>query len=178
MNFSLLLQSRHWSSTPEFMEEMGSSTVIELPADHTQITVLRSYQDAIYDWVKDYSGSLPPEFSVNFEDDFERLYQFITGKAVEAETVEVEIDLIDAEVKLRRKSGGNDHMIAETVAKQKKTDKPKDRVAEVVTEGPQTVTPCTDCTEPVENQDRLDLSMLRYREPLCAKCFNQRLSSK
>jgi DNA-directed RNA polymerase subunit RPC12/RpoP len=52
---------------------------------------------------------------------------------------------------------------------------PADRVATATFEGTATDVKCTDCEKKVENEDRLDLSMIRYREPLCGECFSRRL---
>lgn len=41
--------------------------------------VLQSYGTNRYPWVKDRSGKLPPEFSVNFDDDYKRIDQVIFG---------------------------------------------------------------------------------------------------
>jgi hypothetical protein len=38
---------------------------------------LQTYPDPMHDWLKDQSGSLPMEFPVNFEDDYDRLSKLI-----------------------------------------------------------------------------------------------------
>jgi hypothetical protein len=184
VDYSLLIQNRHWSSAPQFMEEMGQQGAIEVPGDHTQFTFLRTYSDKIYEWVKDASGTLPPEFDVNFEDDYTRIKALVTAKiATLPPSGDLTIKLpSDEENKLKRKIGSTDHHIAETVRETKKKSakitvaaEPADRVATATFEGTATDVKCTDCEKKVENEDRLDLSMIRYREPLCGECFSRRL---
>ena len=184
MDYSLLIQNRHWNSSPEFITEMGSDVTIELPSDHTQFTYLRTYSDKIYEWVRDMSGTLPPEFELNFEDDYGRIHDLVVARIQElpgsgSRTISLPAD---EENKLKRKIGSTDHHIAETVRETKKkstkiavaTDEGP-RVAQATLEGKPTDVKCTDCDNMVESEDRLDLSKIRYREPLCGTCFNRRL---
>lgn len=181
MDYSLLLQSRHWGSPPEFIEALGEEVTVEFPDDHTQLTYLRTYSDATYEWVRDMSGTLPPEFEVNFEDDYARLIDLITAKSkdlTEGTSGEVYLDP-EAEPKLVSKDGSTASFISksvEDVQATKVTIAPPStpRAKEAVFEGATTDVKCTDCDNMVENEDRRVLSMIRYREPLCSTCFQHR----
>ena len=179
MDFSLLLQSRHWGSPPELVEELGGDDpVVEFPEDNTQLTYLRTYQDGVYEWVKDYSGTLPPEFVVNFTDDFTRLYELVTQKRLTLSPSGTKTIVTD-EGEVPHRTGTTAHQIKETKVKAQKLkiDKSGPRVLTAEFEGGVTDTPCTDCEKLVENQDRLDLSKIRYRVPLCTECFTKRLNA-
>lgn len=51
----------------------------------------QTYQDAQHTWVKDRSGKLPMEFTVNFDDDFDRLHKLIYGSLPSASTTVGEV---------------------------------------------------------------------------------------
>lgn len=200
MHLSMVMRSRYWETTPEFIEEMGVSDTIAVPRDNTASSYLQSHQDEHFGWVLDRSGTMPPEFFLNFEDDFSRVLETVMRPRVDSVVVpgstrEIPMNAEDQKL-LERKEGGNDTLIAEMAKhKQEKREGWDSKPAEVKTPAapkekpapraatlpvdesqPTTDVKCSDCTKMVENKDRLDLSMIRYREPLCADCFSSRLS--
>jgi hypothetical protein len=73
---------------------------------------LQCYPDSQHDWIKDHSGMLPMEFPINFEDDYERLAQYVFGTAVTAPKAEVKLttstadDVVDKSRSNSGKAGG------------------------------------------------------------------------
>jgi len=74
---------------------LRASTVVRpVDGEAQRVTVryIQTYQDTNHPWVKDRSGKLPPEFPINFHDDFDRMYAVIfdeekhVGAAVEGTT--------------------------------------------------------------------------------------------
>lgn len=68
--------------------------------DHTErgiARILQTYPDTRHSWIKDRSGRLPMEFEVNFEDDYERIYDLIFG-GVDASEEEVTVREVEAHV--------------------------------------------------------------------------------
>lgn len=45
----------------------------------TLVRYIQTTPDTNYEWIKDHSGKLPPEFPVNFTDDFQRIYDLVYG---------------------------------------------------------------------------------------------------
>lgn len=61
---------------------LTSRTVNEIKDGKAEKVVkryLQTYPDSEYGWIKDRSGRLPQEFEVNFEDDYERMFNLIYG---------------------------------------------------------------------------------------------------
>jgi hypothetical protein len=59
---------------------------------------LQTYPDSAHDWVKDHSGTLPMEFPINFEDDYERFSKFVFGTAsVSAPKAELKLSTSDVD---------------------------------------------------------------------------------
>lgn len=59
-----------------------------------QRTIKRYFQtfpDAQHDWVKDHSGTLPMEFPITFDDDYDRLAGFVFGSASAAPKAQVQL---------------------------------------------------------------------------------------
>lgn len=58
---------------------------------------LQCYPDSQHDWIKDHSGTLPMEFPINFNDDYERLSGYVFANAVAAPKVEVKLSTSTAD---------------------------------------------------------------------------------
>jgi hypothetical protein len=186
VDFSLLVQAQHYKSGgPEIVEELGRDPFLsEDQATHIDYRFIRSYPCSMNEWVKDLSGSLPPELELNFQNDFDTLKGFIDEKRQslpESETYDVPEDdaaavasdltsgvPVDTYIAQVRKD------ISKPVEQAEATPVAIESAAESSAGESSTVAPCTDCGNSIENQDRVDLSMIRYRVPLCAECFNGR----
>lgn len=200
VDFALLVQSRHLATPIELSVELGSEPAVE-PGDHVDYRFIRSYSDEMYEWVKDFSGGLPPEMELNFSDDFERFRAYVDTARQQVPPSE---DLFETEVTpevvadLKRESMGVDKFLTSSL-QQPAGDVPQYTVnngnaaapqqqvaapeaepqlpkAEEPAGGAGTGVPCTDCGNEVDSQDYLDLSKIRYRTPLCAGCFTARRS--
>jgi hypothetical protein len=66
--------------------------VVDGKAQKRIIRVLQTYRDARNPWIKDRSGKLPSELVVNFEDDFQRIYDLVYGNLSLPETQTTEIE--------------------------------------------------------------------------------------
>lgn len=170
MDFSLLMQSRFWSEpTDSNLMINGQPVAVGFPEPQTSMRYLRTYSDGIYEWVRDLTGTLPLEVPLNFESDYETIIGYVDPKRESLAVTEVkEVETPEGvDKKLRRRKGGADHFIKDTVKKVQE----KKAVEEVVAP---TDVECAQCFSKVESEDQVDLSKIRYREPLCSSCFNKR----
>jgi hypothetical protein len=188
MDMALLITARHYSTGgPELIEEMGRDPYMsEDTAVHFDSRTMITYPSAMYEWVKDLSGVLPPEMELDFQNDFGTLHELVSAKAeslpeslifeddsaeVQADealnTTGVPVDTYIAGLTDRAKQFGAEAapVVAEALSE---TETPVEEA---------TGTACADCGKAVENQDRIDLAMIRYRTPLCAGCFDSRRNS-
>lgn len=55
------------------------TVVVDGKAKKEIVRFMQTYRDSKYPWVKDRSGRLPMEFPINFEDDYQRLFDLIYG---------------------------------------------------------------------------------------------------
>lgn len=195
VDLSLLVQAQHFSSGgPQLIEELGRDPYLsEDEAVHIDYRFLRTYPSSMFEWIKDFSGALPPEMQLNFNDDFGIIQQHIDAKrdelppseefgeagADEGEerlnTAGVPVDTYIAGLSEKAKKFGEDR--AETVERVVALAETAPVLSEAAPAEETTDTACTDCSKPVENQDRIDLAMIRYRTPLCASCFDSRRNS-
>lgn len=64
----------------------GDSTVVTSEDGETSERVIRrwaqTFRDDQHPWIRDNSGKLPPEFEINFTDDFDRLYKAVYSGVV------------------------------------------------------------------------------------------------
>lgn len=128
------------------------------------------------DWVKDYTNTLPPIFELNFENDFDRILD-LRDQIVVNESQSVDID-IDVEVPVlskpkpkegyTRKPGKTKPPTANTTTTAKIQELP-----DHLQLTPKTTTPCSDCTNPIESNDWVELSTSRYDRPLCKSCYTK-----
>ena len=190
VDFSLLVQAQHYKSGgPEIVEELGRDPFLsEDQATHIDYRFIRSYPCSMNEWVKDLSGSLPPELELNFQNDFDTLKGFIDEKRQtlpESETYDVPEDNAAAAASDLTSGVPVDTYIAQVrknIDTSTKTEEVEPTATPVAIESAAEssagespiIAPCTDCGNSIENQDRVDLSMIRYRVPLCAECFNGR----
>lgn len=203
VDFSLLVQAQHFSSGgPQLIEELGRDPYLsEDEAVHIDYRFVRTYPSSMFEWIKDFSGALPPEMQLNFNDDFGIIQQHIDAKrdelppseefgdsgADEGEerlnTAGVPVDTYIAGLTDRAKKFGEDRAsyVESAADVPTKVARPSNDITEALSEAAPaeetTDTACTDCSKPVENQDRIDLAMIRYRTPLCASCFDSRRNS-
>lgn len=59
----------------------GNTTVIGADGNPQRVITryAQTYRDAQHPWIRDNSGQLPPELEINFEDDFQRIYDGVFG---------------------------------------------------------------------------------------------------
>jgi hypothetical protein len=69
----------------------------------------QTYPDPTLPWVRDNSGKLPPEFEVNFTDDFARLYEAVFGGALNLAPSSV-IGQVEDPVARELPASGNSHV--------------------------------------------------------------------
>jgi hypothetical protein len=159
---------------------------------------LQTHPDSQHDWVKDHSGTLPLEFPVNFNDDYDRLSAFIFGQAQPAPTPAPKVEDVAEtpepkptyeKVKAQRRPDPKPRVpIAEvpTVDAQLPEDPPPSKresepVPEKETEevkpeepAPEADPVCSECGEVVENPDVAEVSEIRYGVVLCRAHFAAR----
>lgn len=124
------------------------------------------------EWLHDYTNTLPPKLSLNFEDDFQRIldYRESLGELPESmqETVEIEgeVPSLSREPhKVSVKKRPPEKKI-EPVQVQQNTQNTQTQEA--------TDTDCSDCGKKIETQDWVDISTRRYDAALCRGCFVNR----
>lgn len=59
------------------------TTVVEGKSQKNMVRYAQTYFNSSYPWVKDRSGRLPAEFPINFEDDYDRMFELIYGGIAE-----------------------------------------------------------------------------------------------
>lgn len=55
------------------------TVVVDGKAEKRVNRYMQTYRDTKYPWIKDRSGRLPMEFPINFEDDYQRMFDLIYG---------------------------------------------------------------------------------------------------
>lgn len=117
--------------------------------------VLQTYPDANHPWIKDRSGKLPAEFVINFDDDYQRLFDTIYG----------EVDKIP--------EGKNPIVVQTTKPEPEPEPESVKEDLELKVEAPVEAKElvCEECKGPIENQNQADLSRIRFRKQYCRSCF-------
>lgn len=154
---------------------------------------MQTYPDAMHGWIKDRSGRLPQEFTINFNDDFQRMDAIMFGHIRKAQAEEREATV--AELK---------EIVDKSVVEPKLAAKPEpepesEPVAEVKVEVDTSPKPVEPAPEPLiptgavqgtfdkspdavaadcphglgctVDKDMADLSFIRFRKRLCRDCF-------
>lgn len=144
--------------------------------DNKAIKVVTRYFQTVPDnnhsWIKDHSGKLPAEFPVNFEDDYQRMYDLIYGSMpVLAETQERVIEDVEPEP-LAVPAEPQPKVSASTLVGTKPEKKP-----EPIPDPPAPATngdasyECVECGEKEITEDQYNLSRIKYRKVMCRECF-------
>jgi hypothetical protein len=164
----------------------------------TQVTerVLITQPDGQHNWIKDRSGKLPAEFEVNFEDDFDRIYELIFGGVDLPD--EEGIDLVstpgrtEADREPEPEPGPAPTDVTESAAPEQTTvseptpeptpaETPVEITPPTAIQQPSEVAPvkpaevagdrvCEECGDAISD-DQADLSRIRFRRPLCREHF-------
>lgn len=179
VDFSLLMKVRSYHPEPEFEHELGAEPKLVPGGEFLTQHYLRSYADHRYEWVRDSLGVLPPEYEVNFTNDWVYISELVNAKRDSLpESSSRVASFEDESLKLERREGGADNYIQQLRGKPQEPieERPKPVIEQQLETPAETPldTLCTDCGNGVENQDRVDLSMIRYRTPLCGRCFDNR----
>lgn len=107
----------------------------------TIVRHLVTFPDPQYPWLKDRSGKLPGEFSINFEDDYERMHALIYGNVPLVD--QLTLDVVNVpEVP---------EVMPEAVIKGKFE--------------------CAECATKFDSDDQAALSKMRARKVLCKPCY-------
>jgi hypothetical protein len=160
----------------------------------------QTYPDAQHDWVKDHSGTLPMEFPIDFDTDYERLAKLIFGDPRPAPepalSVESTLDIEppppapEAKAPAKRKARAAapeppaEHAPEPPAAAPKPAPEPTPE-----TTVPETGTPnapvevaagplCAECGKVVDNVEVAELSDVRYGVVLCREHFVARRNAK
>ena len=122
-----------------------------------------------YEWLKDYSNTLPPVFELNFVDDFDRIVDLRNNvQLAVSDTKVIEIDDLDEPSLKRDTSPKRPRKKPASKAERATEAKPVDQPVAG------TDVPCTDCSNMIESKNWVDLSKLRFDVPLCKSCFSKR----
>jgi hypothetical protein len=184
-----------------------SQTTLEVfeESSVTRLVVRRyaqTYPDPQHPWVRDNSGQLPPEFPINFEDDFERLHAAVFG-SVSSLPPSAVVQQLDEKAVAETRAAAVATTIPESAPLSQPTPDEVEKAPAPVPVAPKpapapapeaesaaaaaiaaelsaptngapakaTVPACEECGGPIESEDQLDLSILRFRRPLCRTCF-------
>ena len=163
---------------------------------------LQTFPDPMHPWIKDRSGKLPESFPVNFEDDFQRIYDLVFANVslpegavtemVEAVSEPATLDEVapvepapeptpEPEPEKPAPEPPADAEQPPEPATEEPADdgeiKPRNKLPEGVTPEPKgygTNIFCTECGGEVETEEKADLSRIRHRQILDVDCFNKR----
>jgi DNA polymerase III delta prime subunit len=143
---------------------------------------LQTYPDPSHDWVKDHSGTLPQEFPVDFQTDYERLAQLIFGDIPDSASQPSPSPQSHAPVAKAPATQSpppassspavgspSPEPVAVTAAGAVVELETSDKVA------------CTDCStplDPVADEQQITHSTARWKVPLCRDCYVARKTSK
>lgn len=164
-------------------------------AQRVQKRSLQTFPDSMHPWIKDRSGKLPQEFEVNFTDDFKRIEELIFGESSLPEGAVTELQEKEVAVEPVAPVEPEPVAVAQEPVKEPVAELPQEEAVappEPKTEEtpeqsgprnrlPEGVTPndlghgvnifCTQCGNELEDENRADLSRIRYRKILCKPCF-------
>lgn len=158
---------------------------------------LQTYPDAQHIWIKDRSGKLSPEVEINFQDDYQRLFDAIYGdlpalkeqEVVEIKVPEVEVVAIPvaapvseptpvAVIEEKAKPVAKKATKAPVEEKDPIPDTPELKAKEAAIAAASDTIWCEACGGEVENQNQADLSKIRFRKVMCRSCFVEHKAKK
>lgn len=149
------------------LEARTVAKLVDGESKRTMVRRLITVPDPVHPWIKDRSGKLPAELDVNFSDDFKRMNKLIfpsKNSVTETSQPEVETPV----------ETSDSHDSAETVVT-------RSQLASMnASKKMQIVGPweCEDCGSVETNDDQKDLSVVKERRALCAKCLREAALSK
>lgn len=105
--------------------EASTTSVVSGTGTEKKVTrVLKTAPDAYSGWLKDRSGSLPPEFPVNLETDFDNLSELVFADLADLDAMEEE--LRDKQKEITRATHEAAQQVADAVAEQVESEKPEE----------------------------------------------------
>jgi hypothetical protein len=118
---------------------------------------LQTFKDSQHDWIKDRSGQLPSEVVINFEDDYQRMYEPIFGfMADDFKSTEPPVGV---PVDVKPKAGGATTPVP-------------------VGAGEEASYTCEECGNEFTDSDQRDLSVTILRRVLDKACYNAATEKK
>lgn len=142
---------------------------------------LQTYKDPQHDWIKDRSGQLPPEVTVNFSDDFERMHDAVYGFMTE-DWVQAEKEAVENLERLAEETSPSEK-------KEEETPTPSTTVDEEVATVPEpevetktkaevgAIFTCENCSTEFDSLDQKDLGEIMLGKIVCGSCYRE-LSKK
>jgi hypothetical protein len=143
---------------------------------------LQTYPDPSHDWVKDHSGTLPQEFPVDFQTDYQRLAQLIFGDDTTPASQPSPPPTPHAPV---AKAPATPSPPPATSSPAVGSPSPEPAavtaagaVVEMETSDKVVCTDCSTPLDPVVDEQQIAHSTARWKVPLCRDCYVARKSSK
>lgn len=121
------------------------------------------------DWAKDYTNTLPPFFSLNFENDFDRILDLRQSMVVkDSHSVDLEVDIDVPTVGTTAKPA----KLKPKATKPTAVPQVQEPIKVAAPIKPQhTNVPCSSCGNMVESTDWVELSQSRFDTELCKSCY-------
>jgi hypothetical protein len=151
---------------------------------------LQTYPDPSHDWVKDHSGTLPQEFPVDFQTDYERLAKLIFGDIPDPASQPSPSPSSHAPATKAPTATQSSPPGSPPGPAVSSSPEPDAVTASVQADGGTTAVvdlqtsdkvACTDCKaplDPVIDEQQIAHSTARWKVPLCRDCYVNRKSSK
>jgi len=146
---------------------------------------LQTFPDPQHDWVKDHSGTLPQEFPIDFQTDYQRLAKLIFGDDVPASQAPPLSVAPAKKAAAKRQSPppappgtpavGSTSPPAKVSAPVEPDANGNGAVAEVSTSD---TAVCADCNDPLDDPQWIQFSINRWKVPLCRTCYAGRKTTK
>jgi hypothetical protein len=145
---------------------------------------LQTYPDPSHDWVKDHSGTLPQEFPVDFQTDYQRLAQLIFGDAPAVPASQPSpsptphAPVAKAPATQSPPPASPSSPAVGSPSPEPAAVSAAGAVVEMETSDKVTCTDCSTPLDPVADEQQIAHSTARWKVPLCRDCYVARKTSK
>jgi len=137
---------------------LQGKTLTKIVGNETKQIIQRTFKtfpDPQYPWLKDRSGKLPGDFSINFVDDYARMHKLIYGDSPIVDNPALSpIEVIG--------------VIGEPEKVEPEVKEPEPEEVEQATDGKYE---CYNCGANFDDEDQAELSKIRLRKLACATCY-------